>query len=165
MKLTRYGSPMPSNPNTAGRPPRSIPLDILRELASLPPGGVDAAVREGIIPPWGAAELLTDLRQFRRAQEQERSLPGEYMGDDRLPYLAMPFAGRETHRPDRLPGSEAHDLTRRIVENKDTHDMTVALQRKMSESTPPLASDPSTEPSLREHISAAMDALTPTPQE
>ena len=164
MKRTRFGDLMPDNPNPLRRPPREMPLDILREFASLPPGGVDAAIREGIIPPWGAAELMADLRQFRRAQEQERALPGDYMGDDRLPYLSMPFAPLETHRPDRLPGTEAHDLTRRILENKDVHDMTVALQRKMAESTPPLTSGP-TEPSLREHISAAVDALSSNPQE
>jgi hypothetical protein len=142
---------LPPNANRLGRPPRTL-LDnaATRELLTEPALAGKLQYDQRIDPAL-VNEFLVDLRQFRRALNNERERPGEYLGNDSLPYLPLPYAPRAQHRPDRLPGSENYRLMRGAVEQLDAADMTAKLAERMGTDAT-ARNDP---PSLRESISAA----------
>lgn len=154
-------SNIPPNANQLGRPPRPIRLDNPVVLKGLTDPGLTnrlrAALEQGNPADMEAMkELIVDVRQFRRALNGDRQRIGEYMGDDRYPTEAMPFAPRETHRPDREPGTPAHKAMRTIVENIDADHITEGLQQRMTTD----AARPPDPPSLRDQVSAAFTAHT-----
>jgi hypothetical protein len=165
------------NPNPNGRPPppnmnetdpevaaELTHPDFLYRLAN--------AVRAGRISPTKAQDILTEMRQHRRAINGDRALPGDYNGRDDLPYLPMPFAIKDEFRPDRVPGTKAYTVLRQAVENADAAVLREGLAAQMREHDPSNStwarSAPSEaraaraaqpEPTLRESIQASMTAL------
>lgn len=164
-------SPLPENPNRMGRPPRTIDLSDPDIVQALSQPGLPARLRlmqQDPDPEVRALvhELITDLKQVKRANENARSLPGAYNGDDSLPYLEMPFAARESHRPDRQPGSDAHKIMTAAVQQLDAHVIERGLASKMGTQEKVAAieqREDAQEPSLRERVSAAVAVHAPTP--
>ena len=171
-KRTIHGNYVPDNFNANGRSPRSLDLTDpeIREILQAP----DLLQRvQAAFPhePHLVNEFLTDLRQFERALNGDRSRPGEWNGRDDQPTMPMPFAPREEHRPDRQPGSDGYNLYRTAVENVTAGEMTQVLAAKMAENTPgeggtlwdrmaPASERRSSDaPSLRESIQGAASAL------
>ncbi|MDM0018181.1 hypothetical protein [Variovorax saccharolyticus] len=109
------------------------------------------AILQGRISSERAAELVVDLRQFARAENNERSRPGEYMGDDAMPYLPMPFANREQHRPDRAPGTPTHAILKQATDNIDADTVTEGLQSRLGVDRVDITAPPT----LHETIEAA----------
>ena len=162
---TAHGVPLPDNHNRLGRPPRTLDLNdpAIRDLLEDP----NIVNRLRALSPAEFNEVTTDLLQHRRAIAGERALPGQYMGDDSLPHQPMPFAPRYTYRPDREPGSAAHDLYRGAVERIEATLMTDTLAARMRshDADSPdstwnrVAPRDDAQPSLRESIAGAVGAL------
>ncbi len=160
-RRTIHGNLLPDNDNRIGRPPRTIPVEDPDVANLLTSRDIVTRLRElAQHAPEAFAELQVDLQQHHRAMRHDRSLPGEYMGDDSLPYLAMPFAPKETYRPDRVPGTFAHEVYSTAVNNLEKARMTEDLIAQMGRHDPPdvraeRAASFSAEPSLREVVEGA----------
>jgi hypothetical protein len=161
------------------RPPQDLDLTTQEAERLLTSPALAARMRaeimSGSLPMHVAAEVVAQLRQFRRAELNERALPGEYNANPRLPDEPLPFQAREQHRPDRQPGSRAHAILKEAVDRVDADTVVQGLQERMSENDPATStwarSDPAyrepsgaadlsaNPPSLRESVQASMDAL------
>ena len=162
------------------RPPQDLDLTTQEAERLLTSPALAARMRaeimDGSLPTHVAAEIVAQLRQFRRAELNERALPGEYNANPMLPDEPLPFQAREQHRPDRQPGSRAHAILKEAVDRVDADTVVQGLQERMgTDANPPEAStwdraDPhyrepdrnsisDNPPSLRESISAAATAL------
>ena len=163
--------------NTLGRPPRRLDISNPKVRGLLMEPGLthklQLLIEEGRISEADARELITDIRQFRRAENGDRKLPGEYNGNPRLPTEPLPFAPLDDHRPDRQPGSDAHRVYKAAVDQIDAGTILDGLKAKMgTDANPPEAStweraDPNyrepapasdldaNPPSLREQVTAA----------
>jgi hypothetical protein len=161
-RRTPSGVPIPPNPSGSRRPPPRIDYSdpaIARELPA--PGfqqRLKQAVQAGVISPQGVKDLLTDLRQHRRALNGDRQLPGEYLGDDSLPYLSMPYAPKETFLPGREPGTAAYNVLRTTIDQLDASELTEGLADKLHtrEKVAQIErAEDAAPPSLRESVEAA----------
>jgi len=166
---------------TKYRTPSGVPIpDNFNDGSAVPPGNwedpafirsitrpgvvrrIDAAVEHGEITADQARGLVVSLRLMRRHLNNERSLPGETLGRDDLPYLAMPFAPRE---PECAPmGSPKYKVMREAVERIDADRITDGLIATMAENDPPdvraaTQARESAPASLRESIEASVAAL------
>lgn len=161
---------LPPNRNQMGRPPRSIDLQDPEVAAALSAPGLPARLKMLASDPEADPEtqallheFMTDARQFARAERGDRALPGEYNGDDSQPYLPMPFAARDEHRPDRQPGSEAHRVMKAAMDQLDADQITTGLAEKLntrSQVAAVEAREDAAEPSLRERVAAAFEVHT-----
>lgn len=185
--LNRRGAPPPAEALLLDHPGVDIVFndpDMLRKA--------HAAVQMGLMPPERFDAILTELRQFERALSNARAQSGDYMGNDG-PRTPLPFADRETLRPDRDPTNEhiypgatkRHNLLRAAVENAAASDIAEGLRERLAENAPEdsvwarsapdykppserAAQSVTAEPTLHETISAAAEAhapSTPTPEE
>ena len=129
---------------------------------------MQAEMLAGTLHPAVAAEMIATLRQHRRAENGDRSHPGEYNADPGQPTIPLPFAPKDTHHPDRQPGSRAHAnleaASNRLYESEVAHDLIARMRendpatgtwaRSQPDYRPPSQADNSP-PSLREQVSAA----------
>lgn len=172
-----YGTP-PQNLNILKRPPKgdtaSLSPQQLALLSSNFSGNLRAAMALGHLSDEQLHDMAMDLRQFRRAEENARALPGEYMGRDDLPHRPMPFAVRETHRPDRLPGTPQHAAMRAALDDVDREHGIEQLRHQMREHAGTderereedrLYELETSAPSLRESLEAAAAVVAPNPEE
>ena len=163
---TPHGVPIPENINILGRPPRGDMSEMSPEAIAFLANNFQANLRRAIAGGMDletAAELATDVRQFRRAEEGDRHRPGEYMGTDALPSQPMPFALRETHRPDRLPGSPAHTAMRAALDDIDREHGIEALADQMGTHTQLETihqRENAEPPSIRDCLEAAVEVCT-----
>jgi hypothetical protein len=107
-------------------------------------------LKTGRISPAIAHELVRDLRQFKRAEDGDRIRPDEY-NDGTVSQYPTPFSPRDTHRPDRQPGSDAHKTLKAATQAMDTQQVVQGLQRQMGTDVG-RPDDPVT---LREQVEAA----------
>lgn len=146
---------------------------------------LEAAIQQGLLPLDVGEQLQRDLAQHARALSGDRAEPGSYLDDPALPSEPMPFMPRETHRPDRAPGTPKGRVLRQVTENLQASALTNRLQQQMNrpepstwertsndgygpatvtpvdtyQATTPQADDPP--PSLRESIEAAASVVAP----
>ena len=105
------------------------------------------------------AHLARDLRQFRRAENGERARPDEINNSTTEPTLANkhgfpePFMPRDIHRPDRANDRQVMKHMRELSQQFEDEGTTYDLQQRMGTD----ADRPLPEPTLRDHIAAAVD--------
>jgi hypothetical protein len=126
------------------------------ELAFFGQPGV--ALRARDLSPELRAQLVRDLKQFRRAESGERARPDIYSPEHNEPSVAnkhgfpTPFGPRDTHRPDRAESPDAlrhvRAINQRIEDEGTTHD----LQKRMSTD----ADHPLPPVTMRDQIEAAV---------
>jgi len=152
--------------NSNGRTPIDLDyLDPRARAAMTAPGFIvrlSQAVRNGAISVAVANDLITDLNQFYRAESGDRHRADTYSPERIAPTVAnqagysTPFSSRETHRPDRLPGTPVHEVLSQAVSNINTERITRHLQEQMRRSDPPgTHADRDDPPTLRDRVEAA----------
>lgn len=116
--------------------------------------------------PEAHAQIVRDIRQFRRAENGDRFRPdainnSSVTDEDRKANpawaadLPMPFAPRDTHRPDRVANPEVLAYLRQANQRLEDEQMTKGLQRQMGTD----ADRPLPPETLRDHIEAAVNVV------
>ncbi|MDM0082343.1 hypothetical protein QTI17_17255 [Variovorax sp. J31P179] len=157
------------NPDASARAVLSAPGLLQRYAEEITSGrmSMDQAVSQAV-----------ELRQFRRARNHDRVVQGEYNGDPTQPLIPLPFAARETHRPDRLPGTPTYEAmvaaTDQIEADTITRDLIAQMAGEPStwERTSPdgkvtipadqyvRPAEPPSAPTLRDTVQASYEALS-----
>ncbi|BEP36698.1 hypothetical protein GmRootV59_36700 [Variovorax sp. V59] len=116
--------------------------------------------------PEAYKHFVRDFQQFRRAENGERARPdainNSSMTDEDhkanpawAAGLAMPFAPRDTHRPDRAANPEVMAYLREANQRLEDEQLTDALQQRMGTD----ADRPLPPETLRDHIEAAVNVV------
>ncbi|WP_440531652.1 hypothetical protein [Variovorax sp. YR566] len=116
--------------------------------------------------PEAYQHFVRDIEQFRRAESGARARPdainnSSVTAEDRKANpawaagLAMPFAPRDTHRPDRAANPEVLSYLRQANQRLEDEQLTAALQRQMGTD----ADRPLPPETLRDHIEAAVSLV------
>ena len=116
--------------------------------------------------PEAYAYFERDMKQFRRAENGARARPDAINNSsvtdaDRKANpawaagLAMPFAPRDTHRPDRAANPEVLRYLREANQRLEDEQLTDGLQRQMGTD----ADRPLPPETLRDHIEAAVNVV------